>query len=216
MTKSFTVLLPLIVIARVANAWIFQKWSRTSFTNQRNTEESRFSRLSHIALSLQSSPQGKVKDPDDWVQCVSKSLHQFYGKSLYEELSLDGPEQVHVNEQHVVISHGNQDDPIYNYANQAGLLFFGYREEEFVQLPSRYSAPDGALRDDRSIIVQHVLDHGWSIIPQAIRQTKSGDCYFVHRILYFNVYDDEGSRIGQAATFDRNKVELIPVEATLN
>lgn len=154
-----------------------------------------------------SFPAGKVDDPDEWLRCVSDSLEQYYGKSLYDELSVSGPGAIHNNERYVVISHGTQDDPVYNYGNKAGLLFFGYPEHEFVQLPSRYSAPSGALRQDRSQIVQHVLDHGWTIIDEAIRQNKARESFRVRRILYFNVNDDDGKRIGQAATFDRELIE---------
>ncbi|GKY95586.1 hypothetical protein MPSEU_000519900 [Mayamaea pseudoterrestris] len=170
--------------------------------------------LSRVPASscLHATSPGKVDEPSEWIRCVSNSLQKFYGKSLYEEMSVAGPENVHSNEQYVVVSHGTQVDPIYNYANKAGLICFGYTEEEFVQSPSRKSAPEGVLSEDRNLLVQHVLNHGWTIIPQSIRQNKDGERFLVQRILFFNVYDDDGNRTGQAATFDRYKVEMLPVD----
>jgi hypothetical protein len=175
-------------------------------------------RASHCVKQQQSSPfnapsPGKEFDKDRWVHCISKSLQTLYGTSLFDELGLADFEQVHCNQRHVVISHGTQDDPIFNYANEAGLKFFDYSEEEFVQLQSKYSTPDGFLRADRTVIVERVRDQGWVIIDKAVRQNKSGDCFLVHRILFFNVFDDDGKRIGQAATFDRERVVALTGDA---
>ena len=40
----------------------------------------------------------------------------------------------------VIVSHGTQDDPIFNYGNQAALSLFEMSWEQFTQLPSRKSA----------------------------------------------------------------------------
>jgi hypothetical protein len=212
MDQPLSTAIILLLLIGLTNAWLQQhRFERLAAHPHRRVALARqATRPPTSRTLLHLSPIGKVEDPDDWIRCVSNSLQRFYGKSLYEEISLAVPAvtaDVHSNERHVVISHGTQEDPIYNYANKAGLQFSGYSEDEFVQLPSRYSAPDGSLRADRSVIVQHVIQHGWAIIPEAIRQNKAGQCFLVQRILFFNVYDDNGNRIGQAATFDLENVK---------
>ena len=42
----------------------------------------------------------------------------------------------------VVMSHGAESDPIFNYANQCALKLFEMTWEKFINLPSRFSAEE--------------------------------------------------------------------------
>ena len=46
-------------------------------------------------------------------------------------------------------------------------------------------------------------------IHQTVRQSKYGDLYRIQDIILWNVYDEEGYRVGQAAIIDTDKVTLI-------
>lgn len=157
-----------------------------------------------------SIPPGRVEDIDEWVRLSSESIKRFTGTSLLEGLGLDSVQDVHTNERFAVLSHGNQTDPIYNYFNKAALLQFQWPESEVYSLPSRYSAPDGFLREDRAEMMKTVEDQDVRTIPIAIRQTKDGEFFQLTNVTLWNVYDDEGTRLGQTACFDRNYITSLP------
>jgi hypothetical protein len=123
-------------------------------------------------------------------------------------------EDIHLSERYGVLSHSIQEDPIYNYFNAGSLLAFQFPTEEAAYIPSRYSAPGGEARTDRSALVQDSIDRGWLVFPKALRQTYAGEQFWITDIILWNVYDDDGNRVGQTAIYDRTKVE--PVELDEN
>lgn len=149
-------------------------------------------------------PPGRVEDMDDWVRLSSESLYKFTGQSLLDVMDdVSSFDEIHSNERFAVLSHGNQTDPIYNYFNKAALNQFEWPESEIYSLPSRYSAPDGALRSDREQMLKTVeQQEEVRIIPTAIRQTKSGTQFQLTNVTLWNVFDDSGVRVGQTAWFD--------------
>jgi len=153
-------------------------------------------------------PPGRVEDIDEWLQLSSDSLEKFTGKSLLDVMEgVTTLDQIHSNTRYAVLSHGNQTDPIYNYFNKGALLQFQWPEHEIYSLPSRYSAPDGALRNDRAKMMKTVEQQQQvRTIPTAIRQTKSGKQFQLHDVMLWNVYDKDGIRVGQTAIFDRTLI----------
>lgn len=175
--------------------------ARSAFVQQSNQRRQTHS-LHHVI------PPGRVHDIDEWVRVSSDSLKRFTGVSLLE--LMDGVStihNVHDNERYAVLSHGNQTDPIYNYFNKGALLTFQWPESEIYALPSRYSAPDGFVRADRAKMMQTVVEQHVRIIPIAIRQTKAGECFQLTNVTLWNVYDDNGVRVGQTAIFDRTLIK---------
>ena len=183
---------------------------------------------------------------DEWIQRSSDSFQKFTGKTLYQEMTLrsidnnkdiTSPGDVHNNTQFAVLSHGVQDDPIYNYFNEGAFLAFGFDPETVYQLPSRYSAPDGKVRSERSALLAQTtttVDTNVTIprdpqndiqppkpssssdskdilyLDNAIRQRQTGELFAIDKVILWNVYDkDFVTRIGQTAIFDRTKV--VPV-----
>ena len=164
-------------------------------------------RLALNAASFPVLPSGRVADVDRWLRICSDSLENLTGTSLVDRM--DGVErldEVTANERYAVLSHGTQDDPIYNYANRATLLAFQYPEEGFYQLASRNSAPAGATRDDRDALVEEFKAKGYGVFPTAIRQTKTGELFEITDISLSNVYNEQGGRVGQMAVFDRDLI----------
>lgn len=160
-----------------------------------------------VRLRLHNIPPGRVQDMDEWVRWSSDSLKKLCGESLLDRMdNVDTVSAVHSCQRFAVLSHGTQDDPVYNYFNLGALLTFQWPEDEVYQLPSRYSAPDGAIRSDRSVLMQSVVDDDVRTIPLAVRQTKSGDQFEIHDLILWNVFDGEGNRVGQTALFDRTKL----------
>ena len=120
-------------------------------------------------------------------------------------------QDAHKNTRYAILSHGTQDDPIYNYFNKAAMETFLYEPEEIYQLPSRKSAPPD-LRIDRAALIQASVERGFQVYTKAVRVTKYGQLFQINEGLLWNVYDDNGNRVGQTALFDRNKI--VPVEAS--
>jgi hypothetical protein len=164
---------------------------------------------SRKSWSLQTTPLGRVEDVNTWIQWSSNSLKQVYNQSLLELMRIDSIEQVHTHTRYAVLSHGTQDDPIFCYSNVAARDAFQYTEDEFYQLPSRYSAPGGGDRQSRQKIMEDANNSNLWIIPHGIRQRKDGSLFEFRDVILWNVYNPQGVRVGQSAVYDQNKVAKV-------
>jgi PAS domain S-box-containing protein len=100
----------------------------------------------------------------------------------------------------VLLAHRLTADPTFCYANLAGQRCFGYRWDEFIGLPSRYSAatPDRAERDR---LFERVNAQGYIDDYRGPRIAKSGAQFWIERATVWNLVDGAGTLHGQAATF---------------
>ena len=155
-------------------------------------------------------PTGRVEDRDAWIDLSSHSLYDLSGKSMYDRMDqIDCATQVHATTRYAVLSHGTQEDPIFCYFNSGALQLFQWPESEIYQIPSRYSAPEGKLRDDRSSVISKTSQQQFNVIPSAIRQTRNGSLFEMVDVLLWNVYNEDGVRVGQTALVDCNKVKPV-------
>ena len=102
----------------------------------------------------------------------------------------------------VVVAHGIEDDPLFFYGNKAALALFEFTASEFVRLPSRLSARPLA-RDERARMLARVAERGFIDDYAGIRTARSGGGFRIERATVWNLIDPKGSKLGQAATFDR-------------
>lgn len=100
----------------------------------------------------------------------------------------------------VVVSHGVEPDPVFNYGNRAALERFGYSWDQFTRLPSRYSA-EPLNRDERSRVLDDVRRQGFSCGYQGVRIAANGQKFRIHSAVVWNLIDDSGHYRGQAACF---------------
>ena len=100
----------------------------------------------------------------------------------------------------VLVSHGMEEDPLFNYANQRALRLWEMTREEFLGLPSRYSA-ELEHRGERERLLADVAKKGFSEDYSGVRASKSGRRFRIERALVFNLVDASGRKRGQAATF---------------
>jgi hypothetical protein len=155
----------------------------------------------------------QVNDMDDWIRLSSESLQKLTGVSLLDRMEgVETLSQVHSNERYSVLSHDIEDDPVYCYFNAGALSAFEYPVEEIYKLPSRYSAPDGPVRSNRQALMETVVTEGVWTFPTAIRVTKAGRQFQLQDVVLWNVYDNDGVRVGQTALFDRERI--LPVDQT--
>ena len=88
----------------------------------------------------------------------------------------------------------------FNYGNAAALRLFEMTWAEFTALPSRLSA-EPTHRDERARLLDTVARQGFIDDYRGIRISKSGARFTIEQATVWNVIDDSGTLVGQAATF---------------
>jgi hypothetical protein len=99
-----------------------------------------------------------------------------------------------------LLSHGTEEDPILNYGNLKTLALWEMTVEEFLQTPSRKTA-EAPLREERARLMKLVTDKGFINNYQGIRISKTGKRFEILKATVWNVTDENGQKVGQAATF---------------
>jgi len=98
----------------------------------------------------------------------------------------------------VLVSHGNQKDPIFCYANLAAQSLWGITWDDFVQMPSRLTVmPDSV--DERQQLLNRASKMGYVDNYRGIRVTKDGKKFLIDNTILWNVVDENGINHGQAA-----------------
>lgn len=87
-----------------------------------------------------------------------------------------------------VASHIASDDPQFNYANQAALDLFKMQDEDFLGLPSRYSA-EAMLRERRAAFLAEVTANGFVENYSGVRIAKDGSRFLIEQATVWNVVD---------------------------
>jgi hypothetical protein len=100
----------------------------------------------------------------------------------------------------VLLSHGGEADPLFNFGNQKALDLWELSWDQLVGMPSRLSAePDE--RAEREVLLSEVKEKGWSKGYRGIRVSSSGKRFVIEKARIWNIVDSEGLRIGQGACF---------------
>jgi MEKHLA domain len=137
----------------------------------------------------------------NWCQLILNSYEQLLGKQLIPRNGdlLEEAKTIYFAP-FVVVSHGTETPPIFNYANQIAQNLWEMNWEEITQLPSRESAiPDA--REVREKMLQEVKDKGYIENFQGIRISRSGKLFRIENVTVWNVIDKENNYCGQAATY---------------
>jgi MEKHLA domain len=100
----------------------------------------------------------------------------------------------------VVVAHGEQADPIFNYANRQALRLWEMDLATILVTPSRMTA-EPVHRDERARLLERTARQGFVDDYQGIRIASSGRRFRIERAVVWNVLDVTGVKIGQAATF---------------
>jgi ribosomal protein S18 acetylase RimI-like enzyme len=100
----------------------------------------------------------------------------------------------------VVASHGDEPDPVFNYANRAALALFEATWDEFTSMPSRLSA-EPVAREERAALLARVTAHGFIDDYGGVRISIRGRRFRIARATVWNVIDARGAHRGQAVVF---------------
>jgi hypothetical protein len=102
----------------------------------------------------------------------------------------------------VVVSHDTATDPVFNYANLAAQRLFGMDWDEFVTVPSRFSA-EPVARAEREALLRRVAEQGYIDDYAGVRIAQDGRRFRIEAAVVWNLARDDGTAAGQAATFSR-------------
>ena len=101
----------------------------------------------------------------------------------------------------VIVSHGTESDPIFNFGNLSALQLFEMDWDAFTSLPSRRSA-EPLQREERQRLLDAVSAHGFIDDYQGIRVSATGRRFHIAKAIVWNLRDENGHICGQAATFN--------------
>jgi hypothetical protein len=102
----------------------------------------------------------------------------------------------------VVVSHGSEADPILNYGNRTALALWETDFASLTQLPSRMTA-EPMEREERARLLDRTAREGFVDDYRGVRISTTGKRFRIDRAVVWNLTDDEGRKVGQAATFSR-------------
>ena len=100
----------------------------------------------------------------------------------------------------VVLSHGTESDPIFNYANLTAQRLFEMTWAQITALPSRFSA-EPLSRRERERLLKAVSERGYIDDYRGVRISSTGRRFMIEQATVWNLRDTQGRPTGQAATF---------------
>ncbi len=101
-----------------------------------------------------------------------------------------------------VLSHGIEEDPIFNYGNAVALELFELSWEEFTCLHSKQSA-EQENREQRAQVLARVSRDGYIDDYRGIRISSSGRRFEIQDAMIWNLLDADGAHYGQAARINK-------------
>lgn len=136
-----------------------------------------------------------------WSQIILNSYQQLLGKELINRNGnpLEEAKQLFYAPM-VVLSHNNDPDPIFNYANLQGLELWEMTWEQLITTHSRLSA-EPMLREEREKLLLEAERKGYITNGKGIRISRTGKRYKIQDIVLWNLTDKQNQYCGQAATF---------------
>lgn len=140
----------------------------------------------------------------NWIahtQILLNSYHHFLGEEL---IPLSGSDQEQsqalFETDFVVVSHGTEADPILNYGNQTALNLWEMDLETLLRTPSRMTA-EPVHRDERARLLERTSRDGYVDDYRGIRIASTGRRFLIEKAIVWNLINDDGELVGQAATF---------------
>lgn len=103
----------------------------------------------------------------------------------------------------VLVSHGIEPDPIFNYGNRRALELWELSWQELIHMPSRKTAEE-VMQQERNRLLSETATQGFSNFS-GIRMTSTGKRFEIQDGIIWNVLDEKNQRCGQAAVYSRYK-----------
>lgn len=131
---------------------------------------------------------------------ILNSFHHWTGRCLLETKGspLEIAQQM-FEAPLVILSHGTEPDPIFNYGNRMALQMWELTWDELIQMPSRQSA-EAMIQQERDRLLEETAAKGISNW-RGIRISSTGKRFQVENGLIWNVIDENYQPCGQAAVY---------------
>ncbi len=136
----------------------------------------------------------------DHIAILAKSYQQYFLEPMIMDCSEDDFLQSIWQGDFVVLSHGIEADPIFNFANLCAQQLFEMDFQTITQLPSRKSAGPSTQQERDSLMAQ-VTTKGCIDDYSGIRVSATGKQFYIERAKVWNLTDKAGEYYGQAAMF---------------
>jgi hypothetical protein len=133
-------------------------------------------------------------------QRLTQSFTHWTGASLLPSAAPEVQAKNLFHADFVVVSHGIEADPIFNYGNQLALNLWEFDWLTFTQLPSRQSA-EPVAQVDRDRLLAEAKRQGYISNYQGVRISRSGRRFWIEDVILWDVLTETGENCGQAATF---------------
>ncbi|MHC2455801.1 hypothetical protein ACVMIX_002442 [Rhizobium leguminosarum] len=139
-----------------------------------------------------------LRSDADFFSLLTGSYLRITGRRLVQDGQ--GPNWLYNDAPFVVLAHNTAPDPRFIYANRTAQNCFEYSWDEFTALPSRLSAeqPD---RAERQRLLGAVTRDGFVDNARGVRIAKSGRRFWIEDVTVWQLIDETGKRLGQAAIF---------------
>ena len=138
---------------------------------------------------------------------ILKSYASITGAVLYDDTYSDQYRSYLLyHAPYVVVSHGMQQDPIFNYANLTAQQLWKLDWNQFTALPSRLSA-EADLSKNRQRLLEEAAQKGYIDNYSGVRISFKGMRFLIENVLLWNLKNETNEKIGQAALF-RNWTNL--------
>lgn len=161
--------------------------------------------LNGLAVSERELEAGELEQPGvrDWVLCLVRCYRHWTGRDLISGIAEESALVRAVHEApFVVMSHGDEPDPVLKYGNRAALRLWEMSWDEFTRTPSRFTA-EAPIRTERQRFLEEVARKGFIDDYSGVRISRSGRRFRIEAAVVWTLMDDAGRRCGQAATFER-------------
>ncbi|MCV3215089.1 MEKHLA domain-containing protein [Plectonema radiosum NIES-515] len=103
----------------------------------------------------------------------------------------------------VLISHGIEADPIFNYGNRKALQLWELSWSEFTKMPSRQSAEE-VVQEERDRLLAEAATKGFSNFS-GVRITSTGKQFQIQDGILWNLLNEQNQHCGQAAVYSKCK-----------
>ena len=100
----------------------------------------------------------------------------------------------------VLVSHGTEADPVFNYANLTAQQLWELDWKNFIKMPSRLSA-EKISQAERQAMLEEARKNGYISNYQGVRISSAGRRFIIKNAILWNIYDEQDIYRGQAATF---------------
>ena len=101
----------------------------------------------------------------------------------------------------VLVSHGTESDPIFNYGNRKALELWEFSWQEFTKMPSRKSAEE-AVQEERDRLLSEAATKRFSYFS-GVRITSTGKHFEIQDGILWNLLDEQNKLCGQAAVYSK-------------